>query len=143
MPLSDYVKRLLGLATAIHRWAGSLVDLDQGRRERVSAYAERIADTLGRAAEALARLELEPANRAAAREARRELGRIEGYVETIVHALHHHLDGRKLNGVKRRLEQLEGGSLKDLPVPRDLRLLTDRLAAAEGYFRALADALRA
>lgn len=142
MNLSEYVKRLVAVAATIHRWAGSIGELDQHRRERVAIYAERIADTLGRASEALARLEAEPGNRPATRAARREIGRIEGYVETIVHALRHHLDGRKLNGVKRRLEQLENSRLEPA-IPRDARILTERLAAAEGYFRALSDALRA
>jgi hypothetical protein len=51
-------------------------------------------------------LEKDPANARAGREAVRELGRIAGYVEDIVQALEDHLDGRKLAGVKRRLELL-------------------------------------
>ncbi len=137
--LSDYIKRLLGLASTIHQWGGTLTSLDQSRRERLAIYA----DTLARAAEALVKLESDPANRAAARTATREFGRILGYVETIVHALRHHLDGRKLWGVKRRLEQLGTAGLEERAAHRGAKLQIDRLAAAEGYFRALADALRA
>jgi hypothetical protein len=70
----------------------------------------------------------------------RELGRITGYLETLVGVLQHHLDGRKLAGVKRRLEQL-GPGRGGLRAAHGLRI--DRLLAAEGYFRALADSLRA
>jgi hypothetical protein len=57
---------------------------------------------------AFAALEKDPAATRPAREAIRELGRIAGYVEDIVRALEHHLDGRKLAGVKRRLDRLGG-----------------------------------
>jgi hypothetical protein len=95
MRLLDYTIKLLGLSETIHRWRGALADLDAKRRENVARYAERIADTLGRAAAAFAVLEKDPAATRAAREAIRELGRIAGYVEDIVRALEHHLDGRK------------------------------------------------
>jgi hypothetical protein len=140
--IADICKRLLGVAETIHRWAGALAQLDGTRRERVALYAERIADTLGRASEALIALDSDPADRAAARRAARELGRIAGYVETMVSVLRHHLDGRKLAGVKRRLDQL--GALEqqgDIPVARQ-PIKVQRLIAAEGYFRALADGLR-
>lgn len=106
MRLSDYTRKVLGIARTIHQWIGALSVLDASRRDRVARYAEEIAATLARAAEALARLETDPRDRAAARHALREFGRISGYVETIVGILVHHLDGRKLAGVKRRLEQL-------------------------------------
>ena len=57
--------------------------------------------------------------------------------------MRHHLDGRKLAGVKRRLEQLEDPSRDALGGAQALRLQIDRLTAAEGYFRALADGLSA
>ena len=142
MGLTDYTRKLLDLSRTVHRWLGALVDLDAARRERVAGYAEDIAATLRRAADALARLDASPRNAAAAREVAREFGRISGYVETIVDALQHHLDGRKLSGVKRRLEQLA------VPDPgRAAAIAADaamigRLVAAEGYFRALADGLR-
>lgn len=141
--LSDYIKRLLGLASTIHTWGGALTALDQTRRERLAIYADRVAETLARAAEALVRLEQDPANRAAARAATREFGRIQGYIGTIVHVLRHHLDGRKLRGVKRRLELLGTAGLDERGAQRAVKLQIERLAAAEGYFRALADALRA
>ena len=143
MRLLDYTIKLLGLSEAIHRWRGALAKLDADRRESVAIYAEKVADTLGRAAAALAVLEKEPGATRAAREAIRELGRIAGYIEDIVRALEHHLDGRKLAGVKRRLEQLEEPSRDALGGAQALRLQIDRLTAAEGYFRALADGLNA
>ncbi len=142
MGFADYTRRLLELSRTVHRWLGALVDLDAKRRERVAGYAEDIAATLRRASEALGRLEANPKSKTAAREATREFGRIAGYVETIVDALEHHLDGRKLAGVKRRLEQLavpeSGQGIADQVDPA----LLGRLVAAEGYFRALADGLR-
>jgi phytoene/squalene synthetase len=95
MRLLDYTIKLLGLSETIHRWRGALAELDSERRENVARYAERIAETLGRAAAAFAALEKDAAATGAAREAIRELGRIAGYVEDIVRALEHHLDGRK------------------------------------------------
>jgi hypothetical protein len=88
------------------------------------------------------RLEAEPTDTAARRALAREFGRIRGYIETMVAALEHHLDGRKLAGVKRRLEHLEAAPADGPAAPRVLRLQIDRLLAAEGYFRALADGLR-
>jgi hypothetical protein len=143
MRLLDYTIKLLGLSEAIHRWRGALADLDAERRESVARYAERIAETLGRAAAAFAALEKDPAATRPAREAIRELGRIAGYIEDIVRALEHHLDGRKLAGVKRRLDRLAGKE----PMPAAMRNADTRriehLLEAEGYFRALADGLRA
>ena len=81
--------------------------------------------------------------RAPAREAIRELGRIAGYVEDIVSALEHHLDGRKLAGVKRRLDQLAGKEPMRAAVRSADAQRIERLLEAEGYFRALADGLRA
>jgi hypothetical protein len=143
MRLIDYTIKLLGLSEVIHRWRDALAKLDAGRREDVARYADRIADTLGRAAGAFSALERDPAALRPARAAVRELGRIAGYVEDIVTALEHDLDGRKLAGVKRRLERLAGKE----PLPADVRSpdaqRIERLLEAEGYFRALADGLRA
>ncbi|HKZ97113.1 MAG TPA: hypothetical protein VJ045_09045 [Hyphomicrobiaceae bacterium] len=143
MRLSDYTRRLLGLAETLHRWIGALGALDRGRRERVARYADQVADTLARAACALLTLEADPGNAAAARRAVREFGRITGYVETMVAVLRSHLDGRKLAGVKRRLEQLGSGAVKDRLAASKAKGQVDRLIAAEGYVRALADGLRA
>jgi hypothetical protein len=143
MSVVDYLIKLLGLSETIHRWQEALAKLDKGRRGDLARYADRIADTLGRAASAFAALERNPHARPAARAAVRELGRIAGYVEDIVAALEHDLDGRKLAGVKRRLERLAGKE----PLLADIRgadaQRVERLLEAEGYFRALADGLRA
>jgi hypothetical protein len=110
---------------------------------KVARYAERIAATLGRAAVAFARLRKEPTNTRAERVAIRELGRISGYVEDIIRTLEHHLDGRKLAGVKRRLERLAATQpMRDAARSGDVQQI-ERLLDAEGYFRALADGLRA
>lgn len=145
MLVPDYSKRILALAELLHRWVGQLMKLDGARREKVACYAEQIAATLGRASEAHHILTGDPQNAAAQRAIVREFGRISGYLETIVGVLHRHLDGRKLAGVKRRLEQLrpvEAGA-PAFPVASPHTAAADRLTAAEGYFRALADALRA
>ncbi|MBX9589641.1 MAG: hypothetical protein K2X43_10070 [Hyphomonadaceae bacterium] len=143
MRLFDYTIKLLGLSEAIHRWHGALVELDAERRERVARYADRIAETLGRAAAAFAALEKDPAATRAAREAIRELGRIAGYIDGIVRALEHHLDGRKLAGVKRRLDRLAGKEPMRTAVRSVDAQRIEHLLEAEGYFRALADGLRA
>ena len=143
MHLIDYTLKLLGLSETIHRWRGVLSTLEADRKEKVARYAEEIAATLARAAAALAVLEKDPAAAQAKREAIRELGRIAGYVEDIVRLLERHLDGRKLAGVKRRLDQLAGGAPVHLAVKRTDARRIERLLEAEGYFRALADGLRA
>ena len=70
-------------------------------------------------------------------------GRISGSLETIMAALEVHLDGRKRAGVKRRLEHLKPfdleAAIREYGAFRHAR----RLTSAEGYFRALADTLRA
>ncbi len=143
MPLSEYARHLLAIAQTIYRWAGQISALDTARREKVALYAEEIAATLARAAQAFIALDAQPTEKTYLLSATRELGRIAGYLDTIVAALAHHLDGRKLAGVKRRLEQLEPARLADQPRASGRPSATERLAAAEGYFRALADALRA
>ncbi|MFN3868978.1 MAG: hypothetical protein ACK4MF_07935 [Hyphomicrobiaceae bacterium] len=143
LPFADYARILVDLAATVHRWMAALAPLDRARRRRVARYASEIAETLSRAADALADLEANPDNRAAARRAAREFGRISGYIETIVGVLEQHLDGRKLAGVKRRLERLEAHAPRiETLEPAGVRRV-DRLAAAEGYFRALADGLGA
>ena len=143
MPLVDYTKRLLALAKTLHRWIELMSGLDQARRSKVAAYADDIADTLARTVAAIERLESEPRNMAARRWMLREFGRIRGYIETIVETLEDHLDGRKLAGVKRRLEQLElSGSEEEILNLDAAHRRIDRLVSSEGYFRGLADALR-
>lgn len=143
MPLADYAKRLLSLAETIYQWLGAFTGLEQGAREKVALYAEEIAATLARAATALAGLEAHPADKSSILSAVRELGRISGYLETIIGALEHHLDGRKLVGVKRRLEHLQPFDLEAVLAERGAFAQATRLSSAEGFFRALADALRA
>ncbi|MDX2290530.1 MAG: hypothetical protein NW217_17145 [Hyphomicrobiaceae bacterium] len=145
MALADLTKRLLALAETVHGWLGALSDLEGTRRDRVAAYALAVADTLARAAEALSDVQACPGNQGARRRAMRELGRIAGYIETIAAALSYDLDGRKLAGVKRRLLALRPAARSDGPLPtlRADRRHIERLVIAEGYFRALADTLRA
>ncbi len=148
MSLTVYSKRLLSLAETVHHWLGSLSALDHESRDRIAKYSDEVAATLARAAVAVQRLASNPDELAARVEAMREFGRITGYIETIVGVLQRHLDGRKLAGVKRRLELLAPGGLASDASSTDTRLRQDnrligRLAAAEGYFRALADGLRA
>jgi hypothetical protein len=140
--IPDYAQRLLHLAETVYGWLGALAALDHKRRLRVARYAEAIAATLARAGGALHRLRTEPGDRAAALEAIRELGRISGYIETLVDVLEHHLDGRKLAGVKRRLEQLRPAELRRSVASGREPVYIERLASAEGYFRALADGLK-
>jgi hypothetical protein len=142
LPIADYARCLLAIAETVHCWLSALTGLDEVRRERVAGYAEKIASTLQRAGEALRQLEAAPGDRGGRTSAMRELGRISGYIETMVGALEHHLDGRKLAGVKRRLELLRPGELTRSVVAGRGPTHIDRLAAAEGYFRALADGLR-
>lgn len=140
---ADILQRLHDLALTLHRWLESLAGLDQDRRQRISVYAESVADTLARAADALTELEIRPESRTARTKAMRELGRIAGYVETMVDALQHQLDGRKLAGVKRRLEQLKSSEIRTGRGATNAPATgIEKLIAAEGYFRALADGLR-
>ncbi|HVZ05560.1 hypothetical protein [Hyphomicrobium sp.] len=143
MRFAAYVQRLSALAETIQRWLTLAARLDSLRREKVALYAEEIAATLSRAAIALGTLEAAPGDRTALLTATRELGRISGYLETIMAALDVHLDGRKRAGVKRRLEYLKPfdleAAIREFGAFRHAR----RLTSAEGYFRALADTLRA
>jgi hypothetical protein len=143
MRLADYVQRLADLAATVHRWLALAARLDSLRREKVALYAEEIAATLGRASAALATLESRPDDRPALLSATRELGRISGYVETIMAALEDQLDGRKQAGVKRRLEHLKPFDLEAAILEFGAFRHARRLISAEGYFRALADTLRA
>ncbi|MBK9078317.1 MAG: hypothetical protein WBP38_13225 [Hyphomicrobium sp.] len=143
MRFAAYTQHLIGLGQTIYQWAGQLAEMDRVRREKVALYAEEIAATLARAAAALAALEHAPDDRPALLAATRELGRISGYVETIMSALQRHLDGRKRAGVKRRLEHLQPFELEAALAENGAFRQARRLTAAEGYFRALADALRA
>ncbi|MCC7251206.1 hypothetical protein [Hyphomicrobium sp.] len=142
MHVLEFPKRLLSIAETVGTWAGALTALDRSRRAKVARYADAIAETLGRAARHSARLATAPNDRVAQRGVIREFGRITGYLETLVGVLQHHLDGRKLAGVKRRLEQLGAHRTTVGPAASAAAIRVDRLLAAEGYFRALADSLR-
>ena len=142
MRLLDYTIRLLGVSETIHRWHAAISALEAERRGKVARYAEQIAATLARAAVAFARLQQGPADARAERLAIRELGRISGYVEHIIKALDRHLDGRKLAGVKRRLETLAAREPMQAAIRGADSQRVERLLEAEGYFRALADSLR-
>lgn len=142
MQLAEFVKRLLAVAATMSRWLDAMMTLDGKRRDAVARYAENIATTLARAGDTLIELEAKPGDARAARRAMADLGRIRGYIETIVEVLDSHLDGRKLAGLKKRLEQLGTGSPDDLKADAIKARVKD-LAAADGYFRALADSLRA
>ena len=143
MRIVDLTLKVLGISEAMRRWQIVVADVDDRRREKIARYAEEIAGTLARAAEAFERLGKDPADKAASRVAIRELGRLSGYIETIVATLANRVDGRRIAGVKRRLEGLaEAGHITATVRGADAARI-DRLAAAEGYFRALADSLRA
>ncbi|MGQ0457241.1 MAG: hypothetical protein ACT4OU_09280 [Hyphomicrobium sp.] len=142
MRLADYAERLIGLSRAVYAWAGEAAAADRGRREKAALYAEEVAATLGRAAGALVLLDRTPEDRPALLAATRELGRIAGYVETMMGALEQHLDGRKRAGVKRRLDYLEPFDLEAALSEAGAFRQARRFASAEGFFRALADALR-
>ena len=141
MPIADYARCLLSIAETVHCWLASLPRSMKASRARRRLCREdrRHAE---RAGEALRLLEAAPGDRGARERAVRELGRISGYIETMVGALEHHLDGRKLAGVKRRLEPLRPGELHKTVVAGRKPTHIDRLASAEGYFRALADGFR-
>lgn len=143
MRIVDYTLKILGLSEAMRRWQGVVRQMDATRREKVGHYAEEIAGTLARTAEAFEILEQRPDDRPARKLAIRELGRLGGYVETIVATLDGRVDGRRLAGLRRRLEGLsmEGAIAQTVAQANSVRI--ERLAAAEGYFRALADALKA
>jgi hypothetical protein len=143
MPITSYLLKLLGLSQAFHSWSAALATLEAARRGKIALYADAIAATFARAATAFADLERDQSDARALREAIRELGRITGYMEDIVTALDDQLDGRKLAGVKRRLEALaDPQPMRTSALTRDAARI-DRLVEAEGYFRALADGLRA
>jgi hypothetical protein len=139
----DYSLKLLGITESLRRWQGVISEADERRRERVAKYAEQIAGTLGRVIEAYEKLEKTPGDAVAVRSAVREFGRISGYLENIVNALEGHVDGRRLAGIKRRLESLAAEALVLDSIKQADAARIERLASAEGYFRALADGLRA
>jgi hypothetical protein len=143
MRLADYTLKLLGLSQTMRRWLGVIAKLDEGRQEKIARFADAIAGTLARTVDAFERIEKQPNDRVARRAAIRELGRLSGYVENIVAALEGHVDGRRLAGMKKRLEGLADETLMIQSVRNADAARIERLLASEGYFRALADGLRA
>lgn len=139
----DFTKKLLDLAKATRDWGSAIVDDEVERRERVARYADQIAGTLARSIAAFERLEKDAADKAAARIAIKELARLTGYVESLVAVLEGRIDGRRVQGLKRRLEGLAYEGLIADSIKRADATRIERLSAAEGYFRALADELRA
>jgi len=139
----DLTLKLLGLADVICKWQAMMTRLDKARRLKVARYALRIAESLARLAAALERLEADATDRTARRGALREVGRLAGYMETMVTALRGHVDGRSLAGVERRLQGLSVDDIiSDTPTGEPPRHI-ERIVAAEGYMRALADSLQA
>jgi hypothetical protein len=143
MRLVDLTLKILGLTEAMRRWQTLMNDMDEKRRDKVARYADEIAGTLARAAAAYEQLEKSPKNKAAQRSAIREFARLAGYVENILETLEGRVDGRRLAGIKRRLEGIALEGLVTDSLRRADATRIDRLVAAEGYFRALADSLRA
>lgn len=144
MSFGEFAEKLGTITGMLGAWRGLLVSLDRNRRLRIARYAGDIAATLARAALWAEALEQNSGDLRARRALIRELGRIQGYLETIVGVLTGHLDGRKLAGVKRRLNALglpsEGAPPANWHAAASVRI--NQLVAAEGYFRALADGLR-
>lgn len=125
------------------RWQELLGGLESDRRRAVASYAQAIAGSTARAASAFERLVNRPGHAVARRNALRELGRLSGYVEDIVATLDGIVDGRRLAGIKRQLEALTAEGTLEATVGNATHAHIERLVRAEGYFRALADGLRA
>ncbi len=149
MSLSATLLKLLGLTRALRALKASFDSLESANREKIAAYAEAIAATFARAAAAFAILEKMPDHAAARRDATREIGRIAGYVEDIIETLGPQLDGRRRAGLTRRLADFATIDLATIAsqhspaTGRRPKSPIDHLLEAEGYFRALADGLRA
>lgn len=143
MRFVDATLKILGLSDAMWRWQELLGGLESGRRNAVARYAQAIAGSTRRAASAFERLVGHPGDAAARRNALRELGRLSGYVEDIVATLDGIVDGRRLGGIKRQLEALTADGTIEATVGNATQAHIERLVRAEGYFRALADGLRA
>ena len=139
----DLTLKLLGLADVICKWQAMMTRLDKARRLKVARYALRIAESLARLAAALERLEADATDRTARRGALREVGRLAGYMETMVTALRGHVDGRSLAGVERRLQGLSVDDIISVKPTGEPPRHIERIVAAEGYMRALADSLQA
>ncbi|MEO1543173.1 MAG: hypothetical protein AAFR75_04045 [Pseudomonadota bacterium] len=140
---NNLTQKLIALAKTIAGWATELDKLNDEHRAKVAEYLDKVADTHARASAALSHLETEPTNKKQKRIAEQEFGRIKGYVDTIVDVLYGHLDGRKLAGVKRRINGIDTDIRIGEPGSNTIVRVVQHLNEAEGYFRAIADALRA
>jgi hypothetical protein len=140
--IPDYAQRLLRLAEIVHGWLGALSALDQKRRLRMAAYADEIAATLARAGNALHRLGASSSDRATEIEAIRELGASAAISRpsstcssiTLTDASSRALKGGPISFARGELRRCVVSGRKPIHI--------DRLASAEGYFRALADGLK-
>lgn len=154
MNIFKTITQILGLADAVMGWRSSLRALNAKERAKVAVYCDTVADTLARTGEALERLS-DDTMRArsrdkAGRDMRRELARLAGNVRDLADLLDGHLDGRKIAGVKRRLEGIVEQQTVDtlLLAARQtgevagLKRRMEMLADAEGVFRALGDGLK-
>ena len=142
MRVVDVTLKLLGLTDALAKLQSVIAGVGDTRRQRIARYACDIAGTLARAATACETLETKPRDKAAIRIAVREFGRLRGYVENITDTLDGRIDGRRLAGVKRRLESIASEGLIVESLLHDAPGRIERITAAEGYFRALADSMR-
>jgi len=154
MEIFRTISGILGLAKVVDGWRTSIRALDQKQRVKAAAYCETVADTLSRVTEAFAAY-ADPAAQAktrntASRDMRRELGRLTGNIEDIAELLSGHLDGRKIAGIKRRLEGIVERQKVDALLLEThtgtqvagFKRRLEMLAEAEGYFRSLGDALK-
>ncbi len=154
MDIFKTITQIFGLAEVIAGWRTTMRTLDGVQRTKVALYCDTVADTLARASEALAKLSDDRSQAKskdkAARDTRRELARLAGNVSDIAVLLAGHLDGRKIAGVKRRLEsiverQTIDAMLLETRKPGQIagfRRRMEMLAEAEGEFRALGDGLK-
>lgn len=143
MRVLDVTSKLLRLTDTLASWRAAIDEAGQRRRDRIARYAEEIARTLARLAVAYARLEQQPGDLAARRHAIRDLARLKGYVEGIAVALAGRVDGRRIAGMQRRLEALVAEPAVADSLDHASARGVERLLATEGWFRALADGLRA
>jgi len=154
MEIFKTITQIFGIAEVVAGWSGALRNLNRGQRKTVATYCDTVADTLARAGDALATLADDNtkarAKDKATREVRRELSRLAGNIHDIAELLEGHLDGRKIAGVKRRLEgiverQTIDAMLLETRKPGQIagfKRRMEMLAEAEGEFRALGDRLK-
>jgi len=154
MEIFKTASRILDLAKVVSGWRASIRAMDKEQRIKAAVYCETVAGTLSRVADAFA-VHTVPASRKSARDKarrdmHRELGRLAGNIEDIAALLTGHLDGRKIAGVKRRLEGIVERQKIDAMLLETskagqvagFKRRLEMLAEAEGYFRSLGDGLK-